>query len=51
MQTSKALRHCIIWAIGELLVPLCDISLYRRADILAGARRLKRRFDVLFLDE
>ena len=51
MQTSKALRHCIIWAIGELLVPLCDISLYRRADILAGARRLKRRLDVLFLDE
>lgn len=51
MQTSKALSHCIICAISELLVPLCDISLDRCADILAGTRRLKRRLDVLFLDE
>ena len=51
MQTSEALRHRILWAIGELLVPLCDISLDRRADILAGARRLKRRLDVLFFYE
>ena len=51
MQTSEALRHRILWAIGELLVPLCDICLDRRADILAGARRLKRRLDVLFLYE